>query len=213
MALTKAKVREILSAAGIDSEHFHEAVEAIINGHLASIEALREDVAKYKEDAEKLPAVQKELDDLKGKDGNKWQTKYEDAKKELDDLKNEITAKETRAQKEKAVRAYLEGKNITGKNLDIAMRACKAETEEVELDGEKIKDTSVFDNLVTGDFAGLVVTTQVTGVHTTNPPTKNDGAVKSKEEIYKTENGKYVLSASERQAELVKLYQSQQKGD
>ena len=70
MALTKAKVREILSAAGVDSEHSHDAVEAIIDGHLSSIEALREEVAKYKEEAEKLPAVQKELDGFKK--GEDW---------------------------------------------------------------------------------------------------------------------------------------------
>lgn len=183
MALTKARVREILSAAGVDSEHAHEAVEAIIDGHLSSIEALREEVAKYKEEAEKLPAVQKELDGFKK--GEDWQKKYEAKEKEFNDYKNEITAKETKVAKEKAVRAYFEGKKITGKNLEIAMRGCKAETEAVELDGDKIKDTATLDALVEGDFAGLVVTTEVKGANTSTPPANTGGGKMSRADIMK----------------------------
>lgn len=43
MALTKAKVREILSEAGVDADHMAAAVGAIIDGHTASINALREE--------------------------------------------------------------------------------------------------------------------------------------------------------------------------
>lgn len=43
MALSKAKVREILSEAGVDSDHMTAAVDSIIDGHTASINALRED--------------------------------------------------------------------------------------------------------------------------------------------------------------------------
>ena len=50
MALTKAQVREILSAAGVTSEHMSDAVDKIIDSHLTSLNALREYVAKYKAD-------------------------------------------------------------------------------------------------------------------------------------------------------------------
>jgi hypothetical protein len=57
------------------------------------------------------------------------------------------------------------------------------------------------------EWAEYVTTTTTTGAKTSNPPANNGGSVKTKEEIYKMENGRYVLSASERQAELAKLYQ------
>ena len=65
MALTKAKVKEILSKAGVEAENMDAAVDSILNGHIASIDALREERDGYKKDAERLPDVQKELDDLK----------------------------------------------------------------------------------------------------------------------------------------------------
>ena len=43
MALTKAKVKEILSKAGVEAENMDAAVDSILNGHIASIDALREE--------------------------------------------------------------------------------------------------------------------------------------------------------------------------
>ena len=65
MALTKTQVKEILSAAGVAADKMDDAVNKIIDGHLTSIDALREQRDGYKADADKLPGVPKELDDLK----------------------------------------------------------------------------------------------------------------------------------------------------
>ena len=54
------------------------------------------------------------------------------------------------------MRAYFESKNITGANLDLAMRGCGEEMAALELDGEKIKDTKALDALVDGTYKGLV---------------------------------------------------------
>ena len=183
MALSKAKVREILSTAGVDSEHMSAAVDAIIDGNVASIEALREDVAKYKADAEKLADVQKELDALKANNGDDYKTKYEKEHKAFEDFKNDVTAKQTRAAKEAAARAYFEGKNITGANLDIAMRGARDEIGGLEMDGDKIKDTSALDALVSGTYAGLVVTTTKQGVNTATPPANGAKATMTKDQI------------------------------
>lgn len=203
MALSKAKVREILSAAGVDSEHMSTAVDAIIDGNVASIEALREDVAKYKADAEKLEAVQKELNELKANSGDDWKSKYEKEHTDFESYKKGITEKETKAAKEKAVKAYFEGKNITGANLDIAMRGCRDEIGAIELDGDKIKDTAALDALVNGTFAGLVVTKTVQGAQTANPPANNGGSKLTRADIYaKDEHGRYKMSTAERQKAL-----------
>ena len=69
MALTKTQLTEKLSEAGIENERIPELVSWIMNGHITSINALREERDNYKADAEKLAEVQKELDDMKnGKD-------------------------------------------------------------------------------------------------------------------------------------------------
>lgn len=199
MALTKAQVREILSAAGVTSENMSEAVDKIIDGHVTSVNALREDIAKYKADAEKLPTVQKELDDMKANTNDSWKEKHDKLKDEFDKYKGDIEAKETKANKEKAVRAFYESKGITGKNLEIAMRGSRAEIDGIELDGDKIKDNSALDALVKGDFSGLVATTTTKGANTANPPANNGGKTgKTKEEIMA------IRDPAVRQAEIAK---------
>lgn len=54
MALTKTKVREILSDAGLDSTPANTATDAIMEGHLASINALREERDAAKAESERL---------------------------------------------------------------------------------------------------------------------------------------------------------------
>ena len=44
MALQKARLKEILSEAGCDAEHLSDAVEAILSGHVATVEALKEQI-------------------------------------------------------------------------------------------------------------------------------------------------------------------------
>lgn len=146
--------RKMLKAMGIEEDKIDQIIEA----HAETVDGLKSDLNRYKADAEKLPTVQKELDDLKAKGDDGWKGKHDAVKKEFDDYKAEITAKETRTAKEKAVRAYYESKGIKGKNLDIAMMGSDKEINGVELDGENIKDASSLDALVGGTFSGLVST-------------------------------------------------------
>ena len=196
MALT----RRALKAMGIEDEKIDE----IITMHTETVEGLKADAAKYKADAEQLPKVQRELDALKAAGDGGLQDKYDRVKKEFDDYKTEVSAKETKAAKEKAVRAYYESKGITGKSLDIAIRGSGAEIDALDLDGDKIKDTSALDELVKGTFSGLVSTTETRGAQTSNPPANNNGGAMTKADIYKKdEHGRYVLSAAERQKALM----------
>lgn len=196
MALT----RRLLKGMGLTDEQ----MDTIIEAHTDTVDGLKADLAKYKTDAEQLPKVQRELDTLKAAGDGGYQEKYEKVKKDFDDYKAEVSTKETKAAKEKAVRAYYESKGITGKSLDIAIRGSGAEIDALELDGDKIKDTSALDELVKGTFSGLVSTTETRGAQTSNPPANNNGGAMTKADIYKKDDhGRYVLSAAERQKALM----------
>lgn len=183
MALT----RKLLKGMGLTDEQ----VDTIIEAHTDTVDGLKADLNKYKGDAEKLPDVQKELNDLKAKGDDGWKDKHDKVKKDFEDYKAEITNKETKAAKEKAVRAYFEGKKIEGANLNLAMRSCAAEIEALELDGENIKDTKALDNLIAGDLAGLVTNTTVQGAKTATPPanTTGVGTGKTRAEIEAIKDG------------------------
>lgn len=148
---TRAEIRNILGEACTE-----EIENRLVALHLGVVDPLKDDLTKYKADAEKLPGVQKELDDLKAAGDGGYKEKYEKEHSAFEAFKTDITAKESKAAKEKAVRAYFESKNITGANLDLAMRGCSEEMAALELDGEKIKDTKSLDALVDGTYKGLV---------------------------------------------------------
>lgn len=167
MALT----RKMLKAMGIEEEKIDQIIEA----HGETVDALKTERDGFKADAEKVPGIQKELDDLKAKGDGGFQKKYTDEHAAFEAYKAEQAKKETAAAKEKVGRAYFEGKKITGKNLELAMRAARAELDAAELDGDKFKDTKALDALVAGDLSGLVVNTKSKGADTADPPGNNGG--------------------------------------
>lgn len=181
MALT----RKLLKGMGLTDEQ----VDTIIEAHTDTVDGLKTDMERYKADAKALPGVQKQLEQAQAdlgaakKDG--WQEKYDVLKKEFEDHKKGIAEKEAKAAKEKAVRAYYEGKNITGDNLELAMRGSRDEIAALEMDGDKIKDTKALDDLVSGTFSRLVSTTRLVGANAHHPPANSSGSYSSKDEIMK----------------------------
>lgn len=138
-----------------------EQVTAIIDGHAKTVNGLQEEIAKYKE----------------------YVGKYETLKAESEKYKDGVAKKELQRQKSDAVRAYYESKGITGKNLEIAMKASHAEIDAAELDGDKIKDCTAFDALVSGDYACLVSKTVVRGADTPTPVQRSKDCGMTKKEI------------------------------
>ena len=198
MALTKAQVREILSAAGVTSENMSEAVDKIIDGHVTSVNALREDIAKYKADAEKLPTVQKELDDMKANSNDDWKEKHDRLKDEFDKYKTDVQAKETKAAKEAAYRAILKDANLSEKGIEKAIKY--AEWDKIELDENgKLKGANDHIKAAREEWAEYVTTTTTTGAKTSTPPANNGGKTgKTKEEIMA------IRDPAVRQAEIAK---------
>ena len=177
MALT----RKLLKGMGLTDEQ----VDTIIEAHTDTVDGLKEQVKTYKADAEKLPNVQKELDDLKAAGDGGWEEKAKDFEKKYNDLVAENKNKETKAAKESAAKAFFESKGITGNSLEIAMRGSSAEIAALDLDGEKIKDSSALDALVNGTFKALVSTTTTKGANIPNPPITAPNKAYSADDIRK----------------------------
>lgn len=158
--------RKLLKGMGLTEEQ----VDTIIEAHADTVDRLRGEAETYKADAAKLPGVQKELDDLRAAGDDGYKEKYEREHSAFEAYKTDITAKETKAAKEKAVREYFASKNIAGANLDLAMRGCGEELAAIELEGGRIKDTSGLDALLSGAYQGLVAQVTVEGANPANPP-------------------------------------------
>ena len=177
MALT----RKSLKAMGLTDEQ----VDSIIEMHSETVDGLKEQVNTYKADAEKLPSVQKELDDLKAAGDGGFKEKFEKEHSDFENFKKTIQEKETKAAKESAAKAFFESKGITGNSLEIAMRGSSAEIAALDLDGEKIKDSSALDALVNGTFKALVSTTTTKGANIPTPPVTTPNKAYSADDIRK----------------------------
>ena len=177
MALT----RKLLKGMGLTDEQ----VDTIIEAHTDTVDGLKEQVKTYKADAEKLPNVQKELDDLKAAGDGGFKEKFEKEHSDFENFKKTIQEKETKAAKESAAKAFFESKGITGNSLEIAMRGSSAEIAALDLDGEKIKDSSALDALVNGTFKALVSTTTTKGADIPNPPVTTPNKAYSADDIRK----------------------------
>lgn len=170
MALT----RKMLKAMGIEEEK----IEQIIEEHAETVNALKQQRDQYKVDAEKLPGVQKELDDLKeaaDKDGeNPYKAKYEDLQQQFDDYKADVTAKETKAKKTAAYRKLLKDAKVSEKRLDSILKLSPVDDIELDDNGE-IKDAADVKKKIEEEWSDFIVTEETHGADSNNPPGGSGG--------------------------------------
>ena len=186
-----AFTRKMLKAMGIEDEK----IDQIIDAHSETVDALKADRDAYKEDASKLAAVQKELDELKAKGDDGYKAKYEAEKAAHDALKADIAAKETKQAKTDAYRELLKGANIDEKRIATILRAEAPTIDKIELDADgKIKNAEQYTESIKSDWADFIVTQSAKGTNTATPPANGGAATtKTKEDILK------IKDAGERQ--------------
>ena len=186
--------RKMLKAMGIEEEKIDQIIEA----HTDTVDGLKADLSKYKTDAEKLPDVQKELDELKAKGDDGWKEKHDRLKEEFDQYKNDVQEKETKAAKEAAYRDILKDANLSEKGIEKAVKY--AEWDKIELDEDgKLKSANDHIKAAREEWAEYVTTTTTTGAKTSTPPANNGGKTgKTKEEIMA------IRDPAVRQAEIAK---------
>lgn len=176
MALT----RKFLSALGIEEEK----AEQIIQTHVDTLEPIKAERDKYKEAYENLPAIQKELDELKAKTAGEdpYKEKFEALQKEYNDYKADVEAKATTAKKESAFRKILKEIGIPDKRIDAVLKV--SDISKLELDGEgKIKDGDKLKESLKTEWSDFITTTTSEGARTPNPPANNGKTTMTREEI------------------------------
>lgn len=166
--------RKMLKAMGIEEEK----IEQIIEEHAETVNALKQQRDQYKVDAEKLPGVQKELDDLKEaaeKDGeNPYKAKYEDLQQQFDDYKADVSAKETKAKKTAAYRKLLKDAKVSEKRLDSILKLSPVDDVELDDNGE-IKDAADVKKKIEEEWSDFIVTEETHGADSNNPPGGSGG--------------------------------------
>lgn len=193
MALT----RKMLSGMGLTSEQ----VDAIIDEHTNVTQGLIADRDKYKADAEKLPGVQKQLDDLQ-KGDNDWKQKYEKEHSDFEAYKKDVDGKETAAKVREAYQKLLEDAGVATKHIKAVLRATDFSGMKLDKDGN-LEGADKLTEGIKSEWEDFISITSERGTGVQNPPAKG-GKAKTKEEILA------IKDTTERQqamAENIELFQ------
>lgn len=180
---TRAEIRKIIGESCTD-----EIENQLVALHLGVVDPLKDDITRYKADAEKLPGVQKELDDLKAQGDGGYKAKYEAEHKAFEDYKTSVAAEKTTAAKEKALETALKKVGIADKRLQSVARLCKGDglLDKLELDEKgAIKDSDKLETSLKESYSDYIVTTSTQGANTPNPPAGNGGSGSITAEAFK----------------------------
>lgn len=147
--------RETLKAMGLTDEQ----VTSIIEMHTETVNGLKSLADQRKADADKLPDVQRQLDEANAKlaEGNKdsWKVKYDAIKEEFDTYKADAAAKKTKADKENAYRDILKGIGVADKLLDKVLKVTDLSAAELDENG-KFKDADKLAEAAKTEWADFV---------------------------------------------------------
>lgn len=159
MALT----RSLLRSMGLSDEQ----VSTVIEAHTETVDGLKAERDKYKADSEKLPQVQKELDDLKG--GEDWKSKYDEKDKELKDYKASVESKERESAIKAAYRELLVAEHVGDRQLDAVIRATDFRNMKLDKDG-KLENIDALKESIKKDWGGFITNQSTYGAHVDNHP-------------------------------------------
>ena len=166
MEHTLALTRKLLEGMGIEDK----AIESIIEAHSETVNGLKADRDKYKEQAAKVPDLQKQLEEAQAaSDGtDEWEQKYNDEHQAFEDFKAQIQTERADAEKAQAYRGMLMAAGIDPKRIDAIMRV--TDLSEVEMEDGKLKDQGKLEESAKEEWADFVLKQFTKGSNPATPP-------------------------------------------
>lgn len=161
---TRAEIRNILGEA-----HTDDIENRLIAAHLAVVDPLKDDLQRYKADAEKLPGVQKELDDLKAASAdNEWETKYNDEHTAFEKYKADVAATAETEKVKVEYRKLLQELGVSEKRFDAILRL--VDFSEMKLGDKGLENVDKIKESIKSDWADYIPETRENGASIENPP-------------------------------------------
>ena len=172
MALTRAFLKSMTLT--------DEQVSAIIEEHSATFTGLKGEITKYKEDAEKVPGLQKKLEDYEKDD---WKGKYEKEHAGFESYKAEQDKKASYSAKEAAYKKMLEESGVSSKVINLALKASKETIDNLKIGADgKFENATEVEKGIKEAYADYITTEKTHGANVSNPPGGEPGKM-TKEEI------------------------------
>lgn len=177
MALT----RKYLKSIGLNEDQ----IEGVIEEHTSVTNDLKETIKTLQVNADKLPAVQKELDDLKAAGDGGYKEKYEAEVKAHKEYRQQIESEKETARTDADVLALCKEAGIARESsLRLIVKDFDRSKIERDKDG-KITNRDALLKAVKTDYADFVATPGNQGTPPATPPTGSGTTYKSRAEIMK----------------------------
>lgn len=160
MALT----RKMLASMGIDEEKADQIIEA----HAETVSALKDERDRFREEAEALPAVRQELEELKARGDGGYREKYEREHADFEAFKAEAERAEADREKSRLYRALLQDAGVDPRRIDSIMRV--ADLSEVAVEDGKLADADGLADAVREEWSDFIVQTGARPAPVDDPP-------------------------------------------
>lgn len=145
-------------------------IETIIEAHTDTVNGLKADRDKYKEQAERVPDLQRKLEEAEEAiaEADDWKAKYEGERKALKDYQAKVDGEKAEAAKAKAYRDMLKAANVDPKRIDTIMRV--TDLTKVEMEDGKLKDGEKLTESAKTEWADFIIKTKTDTGQPATPP-------------------------------------------
>ncbi len=179
----RAEIRNILGDA-----HTEDLENRLIALHLGVVDPLKDQLQTYKADAEKLPGVQKELDDLKAAGDGGYKEKYEAEVKAYKEYKEQVENEKTRGLKRTALDTFLKEKVNIQREEARALILDATKYDDIKLDDKgSIADADALAKSYGEKYASFVSKPGAAGTPPSMPPSGGNVRM-TKEQIEQIKN-------------------------
>ena len=171
---TRGFIREVLGEAYTDdiATKLAERHRGILDPIKDQLDDAKRDATRYKAEAEKVPGLQKDLDEAKK--GEDWKAKFEKAEKDLKDYKDQVASEANAAKVKAAYKKLLTEERVSEKALEAVLNA-------TDYSKMKLKDDGTLDGIedlkkdIDTRWGGFKATQRQRGEKVDNPPPGNPG--------------------------------------
>ena len=175
---TRAEIRNILGDA-----HTEDIENRLIALHLGVVDPLKDQLQTYKADAEKLPSVQKELDEIKAQGDGGYKEKYEAEVKAHKEYRQQVESEKETARTDADVLAICKEAGIT-RESSLRLVAKDFDRSKIERDKDgNISNRAKLLEAVKADYADFIGMPGKEGTPPNTPPTGGGSPSKTKKEI------------------------------
>lgn len=167
----------MLTDMGIEAEKIDQIIEA----HAETTEGLKKQAEELREQASKVPSLEKEIEDMRAAQPKEdWQAKYDELQKEFDGYKANVQAEQAEQEKARLYRSMLRESGVDEKRIDSIMKV--TDLSEISVADGAIADADAVKETIAKEWGDFIAHTNTQGANVETPPT-SAGAKMTRDEI------------------------------